>query len=88
MLGAFTTSMATYIIPLVAYSMTFSTSKAQQEMTKKPPSWVHMPYILSINWVLAGLIFVGGVCIGGYASTSRFIEDINQFKYFANCYEC
>lgn len=88
LLGAFTTSMATYIIPLVAYNMTYSCENASSIMVKQLPSWVHLPYLLRLNWFLAALVFVCGVCIGGTAAMINFVKDVTKFELFSNCYDC
>ena len=88
LLGAFATSMATYVIPLVAYNLAYQPEEARVEMVKPPPAGVYMPYMFAVNWVLAGLVFVGGVCIGGTAATLNLLQDYQDFHFFAECYEC
>jgi len=87
-LGAFTTSFGTYIIPCVAYNLAFRTKEAQENMVKKPPEWVPMWLIRATNWVIALFVVGAGVGAGGYTSVKNFIAQINQFEYFAECYQC
>jgi hypothetical protein len=88
LLGAFATSMATYVIPLVAYNLAYQSPEAQLAMVKRPPASIHLPYMFAVNWVLAGSVFVCGVCIGGSAATLKLLEDYRDFHFFAQCYEC
>lgn len=85
-LGAFTTSFGTYIIPCIGYNLAFSTEDAQSKMVKKPP--ISMKYIQAFNWVVAIFVILGGVGAGGYTSIKSFIQQIENFDYFAECYQC
>ena len=87
-LGAFTSSFATYIIPLAAYSYAFRTKEGQEKMQKPPPQWVNMSYMLMFNWCAVGVVFCCGVCIGGYSAMDNFVNKVNEFEFFADCYEC
>lgn len=87
-LGAFTTTFGTYIIPLVGYNLAFSDDKAVNNMVKKFPAWVDMNMVRWLNWFLAGLILAFGVGAGGFTSVSNFIDKVSQFKFFADCYQC
>mmetsp|Transcript_21006 Transcript_21006/g.30321 ORF Transcript_21006/g.30321 Transcript_21006/m.30321 type:complete len:474 (-) Transcript_21006:48-1469(-) len=88
LLGAFGVSLSTYIIPLVAYNIVYQKSEEQESMVKKPPEWVHLPYMFAFNWVAAAGVFIGGVCIGGLGATIALVRDVQDFEFFANCYEC
>ena len=91
-LGAFTTSFTTYILPMVAFNITFRTQTDISDMAKPLPSWITTESRYKIlwygNWIVAGTLFVTGVGFGGYASMSNFISQINNFEYFAACYDC
>lgn len=87
-LGAFTTSLTTYIIPLVAYNLVFKSSEQAEDMAKPLPPWAKLPWIRALNWVLAISLMVAGVGVGGWASISNFIKQIENFDYFAECYQC
>ena len=82
-LGAFTTSFGTYIIPCVAYNLAF---KSTDDMIKKP-SW-NLKWMKRFNWAVTALVLVGGVGFGGYNAIRNFIRQIDQFDYFAECYQC
>ena len=85
-LGAFTTSFGTYIIPCVAYNLAFASRTSQESMIKKPP--VAIKYVRMLNWFIAAFVILGGVGIGGYTSIKNFIKQIEYFDYFAECYQC
>jgi len=82
-LGAFTTSFGTYIIPLVAYNLAFSSST---NMVKQPV--MNLDTIKIINWILAAFVLIAGVGLGGYNALRNFIAQIEHFDYFADCYQC
>jgi len=87
-LGAFTTSFTTYIIPLVAFNLVFSSQEDTRGMAKPLPSWANLRWVRLVNWCLAGSLFVFGVGVGGWASVSNFLKQIEYFDYFAECYLC
>lgn len=87
-LGAFTTSFTTYIIPLVAFNLVFRTEEDTVGMAKPLPRWANLRWIRLLNWCMAGSLFVFGVGVGGWASISNFWRQIEYFDYFAECYLC
>lgn len=82
-LGAFTTSFGTYIIPCIAYNLAL---KSTEGMVKKP--FMNLKLIKFMNWAIAIFVIAGGVGFGGYTSIKNFIRQIQQFEYFAECYQC
>lgn len=82
-LGAFTTSFGTYIIPCLAYNLAF---KSTEGMVKQP--FMSFGAIRALNWAVIVFIVAGGVGFGGYTSIKNFIRQIQQFEYFAECYQC
>ncbi|KAL7544876.1 hypothetical protein ACHAWF_008254 [Thalassiosira exigua] len=82
-LGAFTTSFGTYVIPCVAYNLAF---KSTEGMVKKP--FMNFTLIKCLNWLVVLFVLGGGVGFGGYTSIKNFIRQIDQFHYFAECYQC
>ena len=63
-LGAFTTSFGTYIIPCIGFNLAFSSADAQKAMVKKP--FLDLKYMRLINWAIAAFVIAGGVGAGGY----------------------
>mmetsp|Transcript_19446 Transcript_19446/g.40032 ORF Transcript_19446/g.40032 Transcript_19446/m.40032 type:complete len:518 (+) Transcript_19446:253-1806(+) len=87
-LGAFTTSFTTYIIPLVAFNLVFANDDDAAGMAKPLPPRASLRWVRRLNWCLAGSLFVFGVGVGGWASVSNFVKQIEYFDYFAECYLC
>ena len=87
-LGAFTTSFSTYIIPLVAFNLVFKNENDTVGVAKPLPSWAKLHWVRFLNWSLAGSLFIFGVGVGGWASISNFVKQIENFDYFADCYLC
>ena len=87
-LGAFTTSFGTYIIPVVGYNLAFNSQSKTDVMIKTPPSWTRLEWIRAFNWFAAFFVIGGGVGFGGYTSIKNFVAQIDQFEYFAECYQC
>jgi hypothetical protein len=79
-LGAFTTSFTTYIIPLVAFNLVFKDPDVIEGMSKPIPKWApDIKYVRGINWILSGLFIVCGVGIG----VSIIICIINKIQYLS-----
>ena len=86
-LGAFTTTFGTYIIPLIGYNLAFSKMpNAEEAMVKKP--LLSLGTTIKLNWLLAFLVGIFGVGFGGYTAMENFIAQIEHFDYFADCYQC
>ncbi|KAL7542978.1 hypothetical protein ACHAWF_007293 [Thalassiosira exigua] len=86
-LGAFTTSFGTYIIPAIAYNLAFKNTD-KDELVKQPAPWVSMKYVKMFNWLVAIFTLVTGVGIGGWSAIKNFIQKLADFDYFAACYQC
>lgn len=84
-LGAFTTSFGTFIIPCIGYNLAFPSSSAEN-MVKQP--LLDLKWIRQINWVICAFVLTGGVGAGGYTSIRNFVEKLDEFDYFAKCYQC
>uniref|UniRef100_A0A6N2LR67 Amino acid transporter transmembrane domain-containing protein n=1 Tax=Salix viminalis TaxID=40686 RepID=A0A6N2LR67_SALVM len=87
--GALLVSFTVYIIPSLAHMLTYRSASARQNAAEKPPffipSWTAM-YVLNafiVVWVL-----VVGFGLGGWASMSNFIKQVDTFGLFAKCYQC
>lgn len=83
MLGAFTTSFGTYIIPAFAFNMAF---KSNEDMIKQP--YFNFKLMRIINWAIVGFTLILGVGYGGYASIKNFINQFSEYEIFAECYQC
>ncbi|KAJ6311875.1 hypothetical protein OIU77_013599 [Salix suchowensis] len=87
--GALLVTFTVYIIPALAHMLTYRSASARQNAVEKPPvflpSWTAM-YVLNafiVVWVL-----VVGFGLGGWASMSNFIKQVDTFGLFAKCYQC
>eukprot|EP00980_Cylindrotheca_fusiformis_P012672 scaffold3103_cov136-Cylindrotheca_fusiformis.AAC.10 len=82
-LGAFTTSFGTFIIPCIGYNLAFPSS---ENMVKAPA--VDIKWVRRINWAICATVFLVGFVAGGYTSLRNFFEKLDRFDFFAKCYQC
>ncbi|KAK1320705.1 Auxin transporter-like protein 2 [Acorus calamus] len=87
--GALLVSFTVYVIPAAAHMLTYRKASARQNAVEKPPfflpSWTAM-YVLNafvVVWVL-----VVGFGLGGWASVTNFVRQVDTFGLFAKCYQC
>ena len=59
---------------------------AEETMVKKP--LLSLGTTIKLNWLLAFLVGIFGVGLGGYTAMENFIAQIEHFDYFADCYQC
>lgn len=87
--GALLVSFTVYIIPAMAYILTYRTAFARKNAVEKPPfflpSWtaVYLVNIFVVLWVL-----IVGFGFGGWASVTNFVRQVDSFGLFAKCYQC
>ncbi|KAH9566402.1 hypothetical protein CY35_04G128400 [Sphagnum magellanicum] len=88
-MGAFLVTFAVYIIPLVAFFVTYRTKAARQNSAVKlppfMPSWMLM---FLFNGMIVLWIVVVGCGFGGWASVTNFVRQISSFGFFDKCYQC
>jgi auxin influx carrier (AUX1 LAX family) len=86
-LGAFTTTFGTFIIPPLAYNMFYNSEEriANQPEVKKAHN---MRVYKAINWIIIILLFVFGFGCGGYSSMVTLIDKVHTFHLFDECYGC
>lgn len=87
-IGAFTTSFGTYLLPALAYNLAFSSSSKYTELNMVKPPPVGLDVMRRLNWMLIIFVSVLGVGLGGYSSVKNFLLQIDNFDYFAACYQC
>ena len=78
-LGAFTTSFGTYIIPCVGYNLAF---KSTDGMVKQPP--VSLRLMKGFNWAVAIFVIGGGVGFGGYQVSRILLHRLIIFTTLQN----
>lgn len=60
-----------------------------QNAVEKPPKFVgRWVGAFTINVFLVVWVFVVGFGFGGWASMTNFIRQIDNFGFFAKCYQC
>lgn len=84
-LGAFTTSFGTYIIPAYSFNRAFKPG-SEDVMIKKP--YFNLKLMRVINWLIVIVVGVIGVGYGGYVAIKNFVEQFSQYELFAECYQC
>lgn len=89
-MGAFFTTMASYIIPCIAYLKTYSKKEARDAAAKPPPREIGRSWSVAfaISIAIAVLIFVFGFGFGAWASVLTFKQNANTYGAFAACYQC
>jgi auxin influx carrier (AUX1 LAX family) len=89
MMGAFLVSFAVYIIPSLTFIYVYHTKPAQEASEWKPPNllqrWFNM---FCISRFVATFVFVVGFGLGGWASFTNFVWQIDNFGFFQPCYQC
>ncbi|TXG50153.1 hypothetical protein EZV62_026028 [Acer yangbiense] len=87
--GALLVSFTVYIIPALAHMLTYRSASARKNAEEKLPlflpSWtaVYVVNTFVVVWVL-----VVGFGLGGWASMTNFIKQVDTFGLFAKCYQC
>lgn len=88
-LGAFGTAIGNYMIPLVAFLITYRTKSARENSPVKLPwflptwSLLYMANILVLLWIA-----VIGVGFGGWGGISNLIRQVHSFGFFDKCFQC
>lgn len=87
--GALLISFSVYIIPSVTFVRAYSSPKSREESVMQPAkvfgSW---RTIFIINVLVAAWALIVGFGLGGWASITNFIKQINSFGFFDKCYQC
>ncbi|EMS49038.1 hypothetical protein TRIUR3_02444 [Triticum urartu] len=87
--GALLVSFTVYVIPAVAHMLTYRSAHARSNAAEKPPaflpSWSGM---FVVNAFVVAWVLVVGFGLGGWASVSNFVKQIDTFGLFAKCYQC
>jgi len=90
--GAFTTTLATFIIPSLVYNKYYNTSDKFTAKAKAAPLDANFKVTRTINYIIATLIFIFGFCFGGWGSIMSMIQKAENIEnnggMFAQCYDC
>ncbi|KAL4441475.1 hypothetical protein ABPG77_001979 [Micractinium sp. CCAP 211/92] len=98
LLGAFTTTFETFIIPPLVYNIHYqlkkSAAKNRAESTKPPTNNRALSkiggwhFVFWFNWLIIVFTAIFGFGMGGYASIKAFVDSVSSFGVFAACYDC
>jgi auxin influx carrier (AUX1 LAX family) len=91
LIGSLFMSFSTFIIPSIAYIITFWTPKAREneaEKPNKPRRIVGWRGMVVLNLMVVLLIFTLGTGFGSWASVEDVIDQIKTFGVFQKCYQC
>lgn len=88
LLGAFTTTFSTYIVPCVAFCVTYAGQSARTAAVRTPPSWLSWPYLFASCLFVTLWAVVFGVGLGGWASVHEVATQVDTFGLFDPCYQC
>nr|XP_024369350.1 auxin transporter-like protein 2 isoform X2 [Physcomitrium patens] len=88
-MGALLVTSSVYIIPLAAFIITYSTKSARQNSAVQLPlflpSW---SFVFFVNAIIILWIVIVGIGLGGWASITNFVRQINTFGFFDECFQC
>lgn len=88
-LGAFTTSFETYLIPTGVFLWVYRHKAARDAAPKAPTKWIGgWLGCQMLNLVIFVTIAVCGVGFGMYAAIKSFVQEVNTFGIFPACYQC
>ena len=89
LLGAFTTTFSTYLVPCVAFNLTYFSKSAQDSAVRGPPRWVPAwSAVFAVNVFVFVWAAVLGVGFGGWASVREVVRQVDTFGLFDPCYQC
>lgn len=89
-IGAFTTTFGTFIIPCAVYNIYYNSREKYQGKAKNAPLKVNYNAMVIVNWIIIVLIAIFGVGFGSWATTSKLIDSAESMSngFFAKCYNC
>ncbi|KAG0613864.1 hypothetical protein M758_6G134900 [Ceratodon purpureus] len=91
MIGALFMSFSVFIVPCVAYIITFWTPKSRQNEAETPSKFRRLIGwwgIVAISSLIVVIVAALGSGLGSYASVENIIQQIHQFGLFDKCYQC
>lgn len=88
LLGAFTTTFSTYIVPCLAFCTTYYSQSARTAAARSPPKWSSWKVVFVVNAVVCLWAVVFGVALGGWASVREVAAQVDTFGLFDPCYQC
>jgi auxin influx carrier (AUX1 LAX family) len=90
LLGAFTTTFCTYVLPSYVYNKYFNNLDKFGE--KKKYAWfgVNFNTMRIINWIIIVFFIIFGFGFGGWATITKVVDNVESMSngFFAKCYQC
>lgn len=87
--GALLVTFTVYIIPSLAHILTYRSASSRQNAAEEPPAAIGgWGGAFVVNVVVVVWVFVVGFGLGGWASMTNFIKQVDTFGLFAKCYQC
>ncbi|KAJ7526716.1 hypothetical protein O6H91_16G019600 [Diphasiastrum complanatum] len=89
LIGSFIMSFSVYIIPCIAYLITFKTKESRENAAEKHGAWLPGPRgIIQLNVFIIVLILILGFGFGSWASITNLVNQIKTFGVFGKCFQC
>ena len=87
-LGAFTTTFGSFLIPALAWNLYYNSDERVKQMPKPIALGLQVPTVKVMNWVFILIILVLGLGLGGWASIKTMDEKVKEFELFDRCNGC
>lgn len=88
LLGAFTTTFSTYIVPCLAFCITYRSQSSRTAAARGLPVWLSWNVVFLVNAFVCLWAVVFGVALGGWASVREVVSQVDSFGLFDPCYQC
>ena len=87
-LGAFTTTFGSFLIPALAWNLYYNSDERIKAMPKPIALGLNVSTVKVMNWVFILIILVLGLGLGGWASIKTMDEKVKEFELFDRCNGC
>ena len=87
-LGAFTTTFGSFLIPALAWNLYYNSDERIKQMPKPIALGLNVSTVKVMNWVFILIILVLGLGMGGWASIKTMDEKVKEFELFDRCNGC
>ncbi|KAK9820417.1 hypothetical protein WJX72_010066 [[Myrmecia] bisecta] len=91
-IGALSGPVISFAMPCLAFNITYWKKKSRDEVALSPFRWM-IKYtgwngIFAFNWFVIIFYLVNGTGLSLFYSIKTFVQAVNQYKFFAQCYQC
>ena len=87
-LGAFTTTFGSFLIPALAWNLYYNSDERIKQMPKPIALGLNVGTVKVMNWIFVLIILVLGLGLGGWASIKTMDEKVKEFELFDRCNGC